>query len=561
MARRPRPDAAVIRRLSGVVTALVVAGCSVGATPAPVAGPTAAPTPVVSEATAPGETLRWAVAEPAAITPPAVVDDAGLLIVDALFDSLTRVEGNGTVTPSAAIRWRAFGRGRRWRFTLRSGARYHDGTPVRADDFAAAWAETVRRGLTGAHLRDVQGYGDVRAGRADRLRGVRPLGTATLEVTLRRPSMELPAMVAHPSLAPLPASAAVDAGRAAVQPVGNGPYRITERWRRGQFIRVERDEAWRNGARARSDDRVREIVFRILDRNAAYVAFQQGRVDVTRLPAGALEQALRTYGPAVDGTGPGVVDAPLPSLYYLAFRVDRDPWRDPEVRRALSRAIDRSALVDAQQDLALDPARWIVPPALALRRDATVCGTCLHMPSLAEEAFAAAGVTALTMTIDEGGGHERVARQLQSDLRAVGVSLAVRTLPFDEYLAAIEQGDLGLYRFGWQALYPSPAAMLEPVVGSARPAERGDGASYGGYRDRAVDRLLARARTARSERRRHALWTAAERRALAAQPIVPLFSFRERTVVGDRVRGLQITPWSTAAPERATIVAEPDIEP
>ena len=516
-----------------------------------------APSAAASVAPA-GGTLRWAIRRPAAIVPGEATDDAGLLVVDALFDSLTRVDVDGEVHPAAAVRWRSSDDGRRWRFTLRRDARYHDGTLVRARDFAASWAHTVGLGLTGSHLQDVVGYRAVRTGRTDRLAGVRAVDGTTLEVSLRRPMMDLPALVAHPTLAPVPAGATT-VRRFADQPVGNGPYRLAERWGRGQFIRVQRDRAWHNGPSERSSAKAQEIVFRIIDTDAAYVAFQQGRVDVAPLPAGARRQALQTYGPADQGRGPGVVDAPSPVLYFLAFQVHAPPWDDVDVRRAFSRAIDRAALVDAQRDLELDPARWIVPPALQQLTPA-VCDTCLHLPSLAADAFRRAGVTEVTLTIDAEGGHERVARRIRADLADVGVAVTVDTLPFEAYLAGIEAGEVALYRFGWQAQYPSAGAMLEPVVRSGAPRERGDGANYGGYADDRVDELLDRARRAASARRRQQLWLRAEERALRDQAIVPLFSFRQRTVISERVRDLVVTPWGTATPERARLVADPEID-
>ena len=540
-----------------VVVALL-ASCD----PADVAAPrtttgTVVPRASASVAPARGGTLRWAIRRPAAIVPGEATDDAGLLVVDTLFDSLTRVDDAGEVHPAAAVRWRSSDDGRRWRFTLRGDARYHDGTLVRARDFAASWAHTVGLGLTGSHLQDVVGYRALRDGRTDQLAGVRAVDESTLEIRLRHPMMDLPALVAHPTLAPLPAGATA-ARRFADQPVGNGPYRIAERWGRGQFIRVQRDRDWHNGPSERSSARIREIVFRIIDADAAYVAFQQGRVDVAPVPAGARRQALRTYGPADQGRGPGVVDTPSPTLYFLAFHMDTPPWDDVEVRRALSRAIDRAALVEAQRDLELDPARWIVPPALQEVAPA-VCDTCLHLPSLAADAFRRAGVTEVTLTIDAEGGHERVARRIRADLADVGVVVTVETLPFEAYLTGIEAGEIALYRFGWQAQYPSAGAMLEAVVRSGGPRERGDGANYGGYADDRVDKLLDRARRGRSAERGQ-LWARVEERALRDQAIVPLFSFRQRTVISERVRDLTLTPWGTASPERARLVADPEIE-
>lgn len=547
------------RWLPGLV-ALVVLLTACEADPQPFV----APSPVVPSVrpstaadVAGGGTLRWAIARPSAIVPPEAVDDAAVLVVDTLFDSLTRVDVDGTVRPSAAVRWSTADRGRHWNFTLRRGARYHDGTPVRAADFAASWAHTVGLGLTGSHLQDVEGYRAVREGRASRLAGVTAVDGRTLEVRMSRPTMDLPAIVAHPTLAPLPRAARASRDFAE-QPIGNGPYRMVEPWGSGGFVRVQRDPAWQNGPTEQSRARVREVVFRVIDPDAAYVGFQQGRIDVAPVPAGALARAQQAYGSADGGRGPGVVDTPVPALYFLAFNVDQPPWDDPDVRRAFSRAINRRALVSGRRDLALDAARWIVPPALA-QQDRTPCETCLHLPSLAAEAFAGAGVTEVTLSIDAEGGHESVATRIRNDLADVGVTVQVTTMPFEPYLQAVESGELGLYRFGWQAEYVSAGAILEATIRSGAPTERGDGANYGGYADRRVDELLDRARRAADEERRRELWMRAERRALRQQAIVPLFSFRQRLVISERVHGLVVTPWGTATPERSRLVADPAI--
>lgn len=545
------------RAVTVLVLLLVAAGCDPDDEPS---GPTASASTGSEQSQPEGATLRWAVREPAGIVPSVAADATGLLVVDTLFDSLTEVSPSGFVRPRAAIAWEPFNDGRRWRFTLRSDARYHDGTPVTASDFALAWSMSVDQGRAGPHLQDVVGYRAVRGGRADSLSGVRAIDDSTLEIRLRTPNMDLPAIVAHPSLGPVPPGALDDPAGFTERPVGNGPFRIAESWAHGQFIRVTRVEEWNNGPRSSSRDGVREIVFRIIDSDAGYVGFQQGRIDVAPVPDGALEQARRAYGDAPDGVGPGVVSAPEPSLYFLGMRVDVAPWDDPEVRRAFSRAIDRGAIVGADSDRQLDAAYGLVPPSLP-GGGAVMCDTCLYLPSLAEAAFRRAGVTNVTLTFDAEGGHDRIAQRIRADLAEVGVEVEVRELPFEEYLAALERGELGLYRFGWQAQYPGPGAMLEPLVRSGAPREAGDGANYAGYASDRVDDLLDMARTTESQARRRDLWAQVERIALDEQAVVPLFTYRQRTAIGQRVEDLALTPWGTATPERARVVAEPEIVP
>ena len=50
-----------------------------------------------------------------------------------VFDSLTQVDGSGVVQPALAVRWKEQNENHRWQFWLRSGVRFHDGTPLTAD--------------------------------------------------------------------------------------------------------------------------------------------------------------------------------------------------------------------------------------------------------------------------------------------------------------------------------------------------------------------------------------------------------------------------------------------
>jgi ABC-type transport system substrate-binding protein len=542
----------VIRRACCCVALLLtLIGCDPGGDPVE-PSPSPSASVVATQARLEGATLRWAVAEPTGIVPSVAVDESGLLIVDTLFDSLTEVAADGTVLPSAAVEWDSFDGGRRWRFALREGARYHDGTPVTAQDFVDAWSMVVNQGRTGAHLQDVVGYRALRADRTNRLAGVRAIDELTLEVALSAPNMELPAVVAHPSLGPVPPTAVDEALRFTERPVGNGPYEMAEQWAHQQFVRVVRFDGWRNGQRRRAGDRIREIVFRIVDVDAAYVGFQQGRIDIAPVPAGALAQARRTYGDADGATGPGMVDVPLPSLYFLGMRMDVPPWDDPDVRRALSRAIDRQALVQADGDRRVDAAHGLVPPALP-GAGLGFCDTCLHLPSLAEAAFRRAGVTTFTLAYDEGGGHEQIVRQIRADLARIDVTVELRPMPFDDYLVALERGEPALYRFGWQAQYASAGAMLEPLLGSGAPTEPGDGANYGAYASDEVDTLIDQARVTEAKDDRLAAWAEVEQVGLRDQAVIPLFTLRQRSVISPRVADLTLTPWGTATPERAYV--------
>ena len=534
-----------MRRSAGLVAvAFLLAACQPGA-PAAAPQPTRTPTPT-PEPAADGGTVRYAIAEPSAIVPVEAVDRDGLVVVDALFDSLTRwggpagPSGHLDVQPAAASRWSSED-ARTWTFHLRRGGTYHDGTPVTAADFKFAWELAVALDEVGYHLRDVQGYDALRAGEAAGLSGVRAVDERTLEVRLTTPHADFPAVAGHPALGPIPRRVwGADPEGFRERPVGNGPFAMSEPWARGQFVRVSPHEGWRNRVTRPS---VTEVVFQVFDPDTAYLAFQQGRLDFTVLPHLALEDAEEHFGASADGySGPGVLRGDVPTLYYLAFNVRQPPFDDVEVRRAVSLAIDREGLADALLGGNVSVARSLAPPVLAGARPGS-CLACRHDPDTAREVFAQRDITSLTLWFNNGGGHERVARRIRRDLLRVGVRLQTETAEFPEYLAAVETGAAGWFRSGWTVDYPTVDNALYPILHSSSAGGDEGGHNQGWYAAADVDALLERARATLEPDDRHELYGQAEELALNRdQALVPLFTYRHSAVASDRVHGLVYDP-------------------
>lgn len=525
-----------------LVLAVLAAGCVQAPATAP--GPEPAPTAVdpVTETSAPtgGGTFRYAIQEPPAIVPPLAEGADAFAVVDAVFDALTTWGPDGQPLPAAATSWQANGDFTVWTFTLRDGATFHDGTPVTAADVKFTWEELVRLGRVRHHLASVNGYDALVAGAASGLEGIEAVSPSELRVTLRHPLATFPSVVAHPALAPVPAHAwQADARGFREQPIGNGPFAMSGDWQHDGFVRVSRFDAWQNGPRAVLD----EIVFEITEPDAAYLAFQQGRIDFTALPVGALASAVEQFGEAADGvTGPGVLTGPMPVLYHLGFDVSQAPFDDPQVRRAISMAADRAAIVAENLEGNLQVARSAVPPAVAGARPDT-CPACTQDREAARAVFAQRGITQLTLWYSRGGGHERIALQLQEDLDQVGVRLVLQSRDFPRFQEAIASGEAGLFRFGWAADYPTLDEMLYPLFHSTADPLADGSANYGGYADAHVDALLDAARGEGDAAARRQRYQEAEDLALGRdQAIVPLFFYRQRAVVTEGVEGLRLSP-------------------
>lgn len=526
-------------RLLAALLCLLCVACP-GQDPSPPLRPTPAPAPTPSDVA--DSTLRWAIGEPTSLLPMHATTPDDLLVVDALFDGLTRWDTDLLPTAAVARRWRRDSSGRIWTFKLSQQAFFSDGTQVTARSFAQAWSETATSGAAHHHLRDVQGYAGARSGATDRLAGVRAVNRFTLQVRLTRPVAEFPSVVAHPALAPMLPGA--DAGAAAQdQPVGNGTFRMAEPWAHGDFVRLTRRGTGRRSVAP--GVAVQEVVFSISDPVSAYIAYEQGGVDVATVPPGALAAEPPPAERISRFTGPGLLTGELPSVYLLAFNTRAPPFDDVRARRGTSLALDREGLVEAAFEGNASPGWSIVPPVVPDGRRRS-CLQCTQDVRAARRLLRQAGVRRLDLWISGGADHELIARMVRRDLGAVGVRLRVRLVSFKRFQRALRRGAPGLYRFGWSLDYPTADNALRPLFHSAsRPAA--GGANIFRYRRPDVDALLDTATTARSAKaRRRAAWAAEDLVLGRDQAVVPLAVLRRRTVVADRIRGLTYGPFGTA---------------
>lgn len=525
-----------VRGAAPLLLALVLAGClpsQTAETPDRPPQPSALIEPESGSITQ--STLRWALPAPVSLVPPFAVDQSSMTVTDALFDSLTSVDENGEPVGAAATTWRVNSRSTMWTFTLRTDGSYHDGTPVTADDFRRAWQEGIRTNTLSAHLRDVLGFEEFRSGEADDLTGIRVLGDRTLQVILARPRADFAVTVSHPSLAPVPPSAWEDIGSFSRRPIGNGPFTVVEDWT-GEFVRARAADTWRPGD---GGPHVDEVLFRFTDAASGFVAFQQGRVDIAEIPGGAIAAARTRYGDAVDGGG-GVWTTTAPELYMLGMNTTKPPFDDVAVRRALSFAVDRSAIVDTMPDDNARIARSLAPETLPGSVPST-CSACLHAPGAAERVFEERGVRRLHLWVNSEGGHRDVAEALVDALAEVGVRLIIREVDFEEFVERIESGDAELFRYGWAAEHPSLEDMVAPLIRTSS-GEMASG-NPGRYTNPEVDALVDEALATTDEDERRDLLHAAERIAVGRdQSVIPLMFTRTRTIVADRVTGFELGP-------------------
>ncbi len=258
-----------------------------------------------------------------------------------VFEPLVRYDRKMEFQPALATSWEIVDGGA-WRFHLRPGVRFQDGSPLTADDVVRS-IDRVRSSETSDLTQYLEPVGSVKA--------VDPL---TVDVVSRRPAGLL-AVLSFVYVLPMRTLEARGARAFFESPVGTGPYRIAE-WKKGLSVRLEAWDGYWGGAPA-----VRSAVFlKVEDGEAMWAAAREHAPAIVVGPPRATWKARRS-DPAFS-----LLERPGLAVHFLALRVrgPDNPLSDVRVRRALRAAIDYQTLARDTAGEGAFPASQLVPPAI-----------------------------------------------------------------------------------------------------------------------------------------------------------------------------------------------------
>jgi ABC-type transport system substrate-binding protein len=461
---------------------------------------------------APADTIVvGTLADPTSLAPHRATDLVTAEIVGSVCETLVRLRP-GSLRPEGvlATAWATLDE-RVWTLTLREGVSFHDGTPLDA----TAVAENLR------HLRKQHAF----PGRAE------PLGPHVVQVTLDRPNAALLSTLSQPFLAMQSPRQLTPGGSEA--PVGTGPFRVVSA-APGLVELAAWDRYWAGTPRTR-----RLLFRRFADEPALAHALASGEADVTAALGPDRAAELRAQAGVTFDAQPGL------SLTFLAVNNERSPFSDVRVRRALSRAIDRAALVRELLAGHAEPANAALPPTL-LGPDERARELVLDRDGarrLLADAHVPSGFEA-TLSVSRAPRPYlleplRAAARIRDDLAAVGIALRLREVAsWAEQVAITTRGDFELALLGWRADTLDPNDFLTALVDSASIGST----NRSRYRSAAMDGLLKRARQDSAPLVRRALYRQAQDLVQSDMPFVPLYHSAVFTAYRRQVRGLVIGP-------------------
>jgi peptide/nickel transport system substrate-binding protein len=428
--------------------------------------------------------------------------------------------------------------GRTWMFTLRTGFRFSDGTPVQASAFARAINRTLAPGLqTDADLytRDIVGAEDVQKGKAKSARGVVARGN-TLIVRFKRPVPDFPAKTTMPFFCAVPPGLPSDPEGVGAFP-GAGPYYVAD-YRPGERIVVERNPHY-GGRRPHHVDRFLVDLQptspeRMLDE------VEQGDADWGRTLRDVLFDPARGLAKKYGINKSRFFVKPGLSFRGYALNTSRPLFRNNAgLRRAVNFAIDRSALEGGSgrgqltdQYLPAGMPGFNDAPIYPLRRS-----DLRRARALARGKTRSGKAVLYTLDFPQTLVYARIVRR---NLAKIGLDVQVKGLPQAAFFSrAFARGEpVDIVFTPWTPDYIDPFTYLNAFFDS-----RFIGASNNARLDSPVyDRLLRSAAELEGAPRARAYGALDVRLARDVAPVVATAFMNEPTLVSKRVGCIVLRP-------------------
>ena len=245
-----------------------------------------------------------------------------------------------------------------------------------------------------------------------------------------------------------------------VQPVGTGPFTFAD-YQQDAVIRYAANPDWWNGKQPIDD-----LIFAItVDAGVRQQKLVAGECDIIPYPNPADIEGLKANPDLTVMQQEGF------NIGYLAYNTLVPPFDKPEVRKALNKAINKQAIIDAVFQgvgtaavAPLPPTSWGYNPDLV---------DDPYDPEAAKAELEAAGVSGLSMKIwampvqrPYNPNARRMAELLQADFSAVGVNVEIVSMEWGEYLAQSSAKDRdGAVLLGWTGDNADPDNFLGVLLG------------------------------------------------------------------------------------------------
>ncbi|MNO70943.1 Oligopeptide-binding protein OppA precursor [compost metagenome] len=455
-------------------------------------------------------------AEPPTFDPAQAQDSQANTVLKTMYEGLARMNDNGDPEPAAAEKWDVDGT--KYTFHLRKDAKWSNGDPVTAKDFAFAWERVLSPKTDPAppyayqlyYIKNAQEYNEGKITDFSQV-GVKVVDDYTLEVELVSPAPYFLGLTSFYTYYPVHQSVKDDAKWAvdASKMIVNGPFTLTS-WIKGQTIEVTKNENYWG----KDDIKLSKISMSLVNSGATELAsYKNGELDRSGHPNGEIptdqipivKQELKDEF-KVKG---------IASTYYYQFNLTAKPFDNAKIRKAFAMTIDRQAIVDKVTLGGQLPAFGFIPPGIKgvndeyrnEVKDDYFTENVEEAKKLLEEGMKEEGYTQLpeiTLIYNSSEAHKKIALAV-ADMwkKNLGVDVKTENQEWGVFIENRQNLNYQVARAGWTADYNDPMTFLDMWTSNS-------GNNTIGFKNEEYDKLINEAKSSEDNAKRNENFKKAE---------------------------------------------------
>jgi oligopeptide transport system substrate-binding protein len=412
-------------------------------------------------------------------------------VLSGLFEGLVAADPkDASAVPGVAESWESNSDGTQYTFHLRKDALWSDGTPVTAQDVVYSWLRILNPATGSPYAwfpaMFLKGAAEYNEGSAPASSvQIRALDDSTFQMDLVGPLPYVLDALSHYSFAIVPEHVVKKYGTDWTKPehiVGNGPFVLTEHLPETSLTMVKSNTYW-----DKENVHLNKVVFYASDKDTTtYNMYLNGELDWdVSIPPDQLKAASMRSD---------FQSTPYLSTQYYLYNMFEGPTSDVRIRKALSLAVDRQALVDQVTQGGEVPAWGIVPPmagydAIPVPNDGDMEKNISEAKALLADAGYPSGVGFPTLTIIYNTSEytKKIAEFIQYQWKEhLGINVKLENQEWQTFLTNKNSGKFQVVRAGWVGDYQDPNTFLDMFVTG--------GAQNGGrYSNKKFDALIHQA--------------------------------------------------------------------
>lgn len=256
---------------------------------------------------------------------------SGTTIGLAIYDALAARDDKGVAQPYLAQKFESSADFKTWTITLRSGIKFHDGTPLTAEAVKKGFEGHLKSGLTRPALGPLE--------------SIEVTGPLTVKFNMKSPWAVFPGVLTG-QLGVVAAPAQLDAGDdASSKPIGTGPFKFVSWVRDDKLVTEKNTDYWRKDANGTQMPYLDGLTFQPITDNAQRrAALDAGQLQMFHTTDGLTIKKLREDAKA--GKLQLIEDRGEQEEGFVMFNTSTPPFDNPNARKAVMYATDRDAYVE-----------------------------------------------------------------------------------------------------------------------------------------------------------------------------------------------------------------------